>query len=114
MRAMAASLVLGALTTIALPVAYLDADPFWDQVKDTRAAGRHGRRRGRGAGVPGGPLAALVCPGAAGRCGHRGAGHRRLGRSAVPLPHPALERISDVAAGDPTLRRSSSPCPSAR
>ena len=31
-RALAASLVLGALTTIALPVAYLDAEAFWDEI----------------------------------------------------------------------------------
>lgn len=31
-RALGASLVLGALTTIAIPVAYLDADAFWERL----------------------------------------------------------------------------------
>lgn len=31
-RAFGASLVLGALTTIAIPVAYLDADAFWERL----------------------------------------------------------------------------------
>jgi cytochrome d ubiquinol oxidase subunit II len=36
-RALIASLLLGALTTIALPLAYLDADPFWDELVEPQA-----------------------------------------------------------------------------
>jgi cytochrome d ubiquinol oxidase subunit II len=103
MRGLAASLVLGALTTIALPVAYWDAEPFWDQVTDPVPVAVMGAAAVMG-------LASLVVlwrrwyvlapPVAAGTVALVIGG---LGAAQYPyliLPH---ERIADVAAGDSTL-----------
>lgn len=102
-RGLMASLVLGALTTIALPVAYWDADPFWDQVKDPAPLAAMGAAVAMG-------LASLVVlwrrwyvlapPVAAGTVALVIGGWGAVQYPYLILPH---ERISDVAAGAPTL-----------
>jgi cytochrome d ubiquinol oxidase subunit II len=103
-RGIAASVVLGALTTLALPLAYLDADAFWDRIAHpapvvmmalAAMAGVSSlvvlwRRWYRLAPPVAGATVALVI-GAWG---------------AVQYPYFILpdERISDVAASDATLR----------
>ena len=102
-RGLMASLVLGTLTTIALPIAYWDAGPFWDQVKDPAPLAVMGAAVAMG-------LASLVVlwrrwyvlapPVAAGTVALVLGGWAAVQYPYLILPH---ERISDVAAGDPTL-----------
>lgn len=102
-RALAASVLLGALTTAAIPVAYLDADAFWDRMLEPA------------------PLAVMALAVAAGlaslavlwRRWYRLAPPVAAGTVALVIAgwgavqHPYLilpsERISDVAAGSATL-----------
>ena len=103
MRGLAASLVLGALTTIALPIAHWDAKPFWDQVKDPAPLAVMGAAVAMG-------LASLVVlwrrwyllapPVAAGTVALVIGGFGAVQYPYLILPN---ERIADVAAGDPTL-----------
>ena len=102
-RGLIASLLLGALTTIALPIAYWDAEPFWDELGEPAALAV------MGAAVAVGLLSlltlwkrwyALAPPVAAGAVALVIAGW-----GAVQYPYFILpdERIADVAAGDATL-----------
>lgn len=102
-RALATSLVLGALTTLAIPLAYFDAKPFWDQLDDpvpilimcsAVAAGVSSlavlwRRWYVLAPPVAASTAALVLAG--------------WGAAQYPYLVPPSERISDVAAGSATL-----------
>ena len=102
-RGLMASLVLGALTAIALPIAYWDADPFWDQLKDPAPLAVMGVATAMG-------LASLVVlwrrwyvlapPVAAGTVALVIGGWGAVQYPYLILPN---ERISDVAAGDATL-----------
>jgi cytochrome d ubiquinol oxidase subunit II len=103
MRGLVASLVLGALTTIALPIAYWNADPFWNQVTDPVPLAVMGAAVAMG-------LASLVVlwrrwyvlapPVAAGTVALVIGGFGAVQYPYLILPH---ERIADVAAGDSTL-----------
>ena len=103
LRAIAASLVLGGMTTAALPVAALDADPFWDQVRNADAVVIMGLAVMMG-------LASLVVlwrrwyvlapPVAAGTVALVIAG---WGAAQYPYLILPSERIADVAAGHATL-----------
>jgi cytochrome d ubiquinol oxidase subunit II len=102
-RGLVASLLLGALTTIALPIAYWDADPFWDELADPTALAVMSAAVVMG-------LTSLVVlwrrwyvlapPVAAGTVALVIAGWGTVQYPYFILPH---ERISDVAAGDATL-----------
>ncbi|MDP2949385.1 MAG: cytochrome d ubiquinol oxidase subunit II [Chloroflexota bacterium] len=102
-RGLAASLVLGALTTIAIPIAYWDADPFWDRLLEPAPLAVMGAAVVMG-------LASLVVlwqrwyvlapPVAAGTVALVIAGWGAVQYPYLILPN---ERISDVAAGHATL-----------
>jgi len=103
MRGLVASLVLGALTTIALPVAYWDADPFWDQVKDPAPLAVMGAAVAMGLGslvVLWRRWYVLAPPAAAGTVALVIGGWGAVQYPYLILPN---ERIADVAAGDSTL-----------
>ena len=102
-RGLAASLVLGALTTVALPIAYWHADAFWEQVKDPAPIAVMATAVAMG-------LASLVvlwrrwyvlAPPVAAATVALVIG----GWGAAQYPYLLLpnERIADVAAGDSTL-----------
>jgi len=102
-RGLMASLVLGALLIIALPIAYWDADAFWEQMKDPAPLAVMGAAVAMG-------LTSLVvlwrrwyllAPPVAAATVALVIG----GWAAVQYPYLILpdQRISDVAAGDPPL-----------
>jgi len=102
-RGLLASFLLGALTTSALPVAYWDAEPFWDELADPTALAVIAAAVVMG-------LTSLVVlwrrwyvlapPVAAGTVALVIAGWGAAQHPYFILPD---ERISDVAAGDATL-----------
>jgi cytochrome d ubiquinol oxidase subunit II len=102
-RGLAASLVLGALTTAALPIAYWNADALWEQVKDPAPIAVMAAAATMG-------LASLVVlwrrwyvlapPVAAATVALVIGG---LGAAQYPYLVLPNERIADVAAGDSTL-----------
>jgi len=102
-RGLVASLVLGALTTIAIPMAYWDAEPFWDRLLQPAPLAVMGVAVAMG-------LASLVVlwrrwyllapPVAAGTAALVIAAWGVVQYPYFILPN---ERISDVAAGDSTI-----------
>jgi cytochrome d ubiquinol oxidase subunit II len=103
-RGLAASLALGALTTIALPIAYWDADAFWDELADPTALAVIGAAIVMGVAsltVLWRRWYALAPPVAAATVALVIAGWGAVQYPYIILPD---ERISDVVAGDATLK----------